>query len=171
MAERTEPGRTEKKGRKLLVRNYEPETFLCLMEDAATKKKHLFRIRFYYVYRAICPGTAFYAPDAFLNLSGRIDSRMTYGPTGLSPLAEEPAPEDDLLLAEFDDGTQIPLQRYAYAVTDVIALTDPARADPPVRNEKFRFGFPRIFCRVHDDLLRQQREANRPDEPAGDGVC
>lgn len=104
--------------KKLYVKNYDPAGYICLLEEAGTKKKYLIRIRFYYVYREIKPGTVLYMPDSILSESVQINIRLTYGPIGVSPLANKTVYEDDLIIVDFFDGTAMILQRYIFAISD-----------------------------------------------------
>ena len=103
--------------KKLYVKNYDPVSYICFLEEAGTKKKYLIRIRFYYVYREIKPGTVFYMPESILTESIQINKRLTYGPIGITLLAGESISEEVLMLIEHEDYTAIFLQRYIFAVS------------------------------------------------------
>ena len=103
--------------KKLYVKNYDPAGYICLLEEAGTKKKYLIRIRFYYVYREIKPGTVLYMPDSILSESVQINVRLTYGPIGISPLANKSVCENELMLVDFEGEHAMFLQRYISAVS------------------------------------------------------
>lgn len=103
--------------KKLYVKNYDPDGYICFLEEAGTKKKYLLRIRFYYVYREIKPGTVFYMPDSILSESVQISTRLTYGPIGISPLSNKSVCENELILVDFEGEHAMFLQRYISAIS------------------------------------------------------
>ena len=96
---------------KVTVRDYNMDTFECLVVENKNRLLHILHIRFYYFYKMIAPGTVLFLPEKLLNeAAGR---RLIYGPIGVSPLARPmPASQDEFLFVEMKDGEAALLQRY-----------------------------------------------------------
>jgi hypothetical protein len=103
--------------KKVIVRDYNSETYECLIVESKTRLLHILHLRFYYFYEQIAPGTVLHLPEKLIKEAER--RRLIYGPIGVSPLAQAmPVSQDEFMFVEQKEKDGVLLQRYYGADSD-----------------------------------------------------